>query len=315
MKVSRGWWAVILVLAVATFKVYDVQAWNCKGYNFRVTSLGSVQVENRSGSDEPSQEADVYVNGSKVINDARVPAMDAETGWKEFATVRVPSGDWSWKVKGESDCSDDGEHDGKKPTATPDPTVPRPTATPDPTATKKPRSTETPKPTVTDTFTDTPEPTRTKIVPSQTVNPTDTPRPRPTNTPKPDPSDTPRPNPSDTPKPKPSSTPRPKPSSTPSSMPSATPSETATQIYVETIDCECFDDLEVWAYLHIDDEAKAQLIDAIYWGNEPLVNAVEQSAVNVFVDADIQPILYAMVAIFTVLAGNLILAIYQQIKK
>lgn len=73
--------------------------------------------------------------------------------------------------------------------------------------------------------------------------------------------------------------------------------------------------MEVWTYIHIDDEAKAQLARAFEQGNESLVEAVEQGGVSVFIETELQPILYVLVGIFAVLGGNLILAIYKQIRR
>jgi len=278
----------------------SVSLWDCgdnEGYNFRVTSSGSVQVENHSDSNEPAQEADVFVNGQKVINDADVPAMKAGTSWTSFDSINPPSGSWEWRVKGETDCGDRGEHEGDDPTKTPKP----PTETPDPTAT------------------DTPEPTSTPVTPTHTVEPTDTP---PTAT-KPRPTDPPRD--TDTPKPDPSDTPRP-PAPTSTQKPSATKppaTSTATSVTTEVpptdVKCECVTPaeggVEVWAYIHIEDAARDQLAKAIALGNEPLVKAVEQGGVSVLVEAELQPILYALVGIFAVLGGNLILAIYKQMRQ
>ena len=264
MKFSKGWIAVFLVVGLAAVLAFPASAWNCGKYNFRVTGSGSVQVENESDSDEPSQDADVFVNGSKVINNANVPAMKAGADWQEFATISVPGGDWSWRVKGETDCSDDGEHEGDRPTATPDPTS-RPSATPDPTTTpKRPTETLTPSPTET-------------VLPSATPTTTETDIPDPSPTDKPQPSKTSRPQPSDTPKPRPTDTPKPTLTAVPSATSSPAPSATASPTLTETAyPCECFDDLEVWAHLHIDDEAKGQLADAIDLGNEDLVAAFGQ---------------------------------------
>lgn len=296
MKLSRGWIAVFLVLAVALARVWTVYAWDCSKYNFQVTSGGEVQVENKSGSDEPAQHADIFVNGEKVLINISVPAMESKTSWTSFASVRPRSGDWTWKVEGSKDCEDSGKHEGERPTATPDPTVtdkPRPTHTQDPT------------PTVT------PDPTRS---PSET--------PTATNAPPTDPPPTDKPQPSDTSQPKPSDTPRPKsvPSNTPTrtataiSMLTATPTVTSTATIGCAFYCQNYDG-EVWAYIHIDDEAKAQLAQAISWGNEPLVAAVEQSDIDILIEAELQPILYVLVGIFAVLGGNLILGIYTSVIK
>jgi len=163
-------------------------AWDCGKYTFRVTDSGQVQVENRSGSNENAQKADVFVNGSKVLNDAQVPSMPKGTDWTAFAEIEPPAGDWTWRVKGESDCEDAGDHSGLGPTATPVSTSP-PTSVPTetlepsavPTATAIPSATETPPPTAAPTETERPESTATltQIPPPE---PTDTPKPAPTQT-------------------------------------------------------------------------------------------------------------------------------------
>ncbi len=201
---------------------------------------------------------------------------------------------------------DGDDKETPRPTATPDPTAtrrPRPTATPDPTATSRPGPTATPDPTATDT----PDPTRS---PSET--------PTATNAPPTDPPPTDRPQPSDTPQPNPSDTPRPK------SFPSKTPTRYSTEIATltptatATVGCACCcQDYngELWTYIHIDDEARAQLESAIAWGNESLVEAIDRSNVSFSVETELKPILYALVAIFAVLGGNLILGLYNSFKK
>jgi len=197
----------------------------------------------------------------------------------------------------------------RKPSKTPDPTAPRSTATPDP----EPSAT--------------PDPTSR---PSKTPEASDTPRP--SKTPKPDPSDTPKPKPTDTPKPKPpTNTPKPPPATFTQRPPATKPPATltATPYYTDVpptdVKCECVTPtavkggVEVWTYIHIEDAAREQLALAIASGvergNEPLVKAVEQGGVSVFVETELRPILYALVAIFAVLGGNLILAIYKQIRQ
>ena len=216
--------------------------WNCgsnSGYSFRVTSSGSVQVQNHSDDNEPAQKADVFINGELVIDDADVPAMNAGTDWIEFAHIYPPAGNWEWRVKGESDCSDSGEHlsstpppptDTEVPTATSDPSPtdrltatpdpdPEPSATPDPEPTKKPTRTPDPEPSATDDDDDdptrTPKPTRTKE-PEDTETPDPTKTQKPTRTPDPEPTDTSRPDPTDTPRPQPDPTDTPKPQPEPS---------------------------------------------------------------------------------------------------
>ncbi len=213
MKLAR---VLLGVLVVAVLVLPSaVGAWDCKEYNFNVTARGSVQVENRSNNDEPSQTANVFINGDRVLKDVVVPAMPAGSGWTEFTTVDVPDGTWTWRVVGSDDCNDKGSRGD--PTATPDPTA---TFTPD--VTETPRPTKTPKPTRTPTEieptdTDTPEPTDTPVVPTRTSTPTDTESPLPTETPVV--TDTPTATP-DTPTPTPTETPLP--TETPTDEPTPT---------------------------------------------------------------------------------------------
>ncbi len=71
----------------------------------------------------------------------------------------------------------------------------------------------------------------------------------------------------------------------------------------------------VWTYIHIEDAARDQLARAIAEGNEPLVEAIEQGGVTVFVEAELQPILYVLVGIFAVLGGSLIFSIYKFMRR
>ncbi|HLE03491.1 MAG TPA: hypothetical protein VI729_02610 [Anaerolineales bacterium] len=180
--------SILAIFAVGILFPQPASAWDCGKYNFRVTASGQVQAENRSSSNENAQKADVFVNGSKVLNDAQVPSMPKETDWTGFAEIVPPADDWTWRVKGESDCEDEGEHHGAVSTATPAPTAPPtsvPTATPElsasPTATAVPPATSTPQPTASPTQDSQPTQTATltQVPPSE---PTDTPKPAPTQT-------------------------------------------------------------------------------------------------------------------------------------
>lgn len=83
--------------------------WNCSQYNFTVDEIGRVFVQNLSGSNEPGQTADVYINNVLVANNVSVPAKSAGTDWTLITTVPVPNtGTWTWKVHGDSDCEDTG---------------------------------------------------------------------------------------------------------------------------------------------------------------------------------------------------------------
>ena len=185
--------SVLAILIVGLLFPMPASAWDCGKYNFRVTASGQIQVENRSSSNENAQKADVFVNGSKVLNDAQVPSMPKGTDWTAFAEIEPPAGDWTWRVKGESDCEDTGEHSGPGPTATPVSTsaptsVPTATIEPPatPTATAIPSATATPPPTASPT--QEPQPTETATLtqvpasPPPPPEPTDTPKPAPTRT-------------------------------------------------------------------------------------------------------------------------------------
>ena len=231
--------ASLLVLILALVLPLTAQAWDCRRYNFRVTDGGSVDVENRSGSDEPAQKADVFVNGSKVIDDAQVPAMPAGTGWTNFAQVNVPAGDWTWEVEGEKDCGDDGEHEGRDPTKTPKPPTetPRPSHTPDPTPTHTVEPSDTPE--------DTPTATETPVTPTHTVEPSDTPADTPTATKRPpDPSDTPPPD-TKTPTPK-VKTPEPTETATPQIVTPTPSTPTITPTATEGCPCGYPEHIEAW---------------------------------------------------------------------
>jgi len=180
--------SILAIFAVGVLFPQPASAWDCGRYNFQVTASGEVQVENRSGSNENAQKADVFVNGSKVLNDAQVPSMPKGTDWTDFDEITPPTGDWTWRVKGESDCEDTGEHHGVVSTATPLPTSPPtslPTATLEPsvvpTATAIPSATGTPPPTASPT--QEPQPTATLTqVPPPPPEATDMPKPAPTQT-------------------------------------------------------------------------------------------------------------------------------------
>lgn len=104
---------LLLILGVGT-GVYLVQnqqiipagAWNCRLYTFEVGKDGVVTVKNGSTRDEPSQRAEVYIN-NQLIDTLEVPALnsgDATT----LGNVEVPEDDFTWRVKGTSDCENEG---------------------------------------------------------------------------------------------------------------------------------------------------------------------------------------------------------------
>ena len=237
--------------------VFSAEAWDCEGYNFRVTASGSVQVENRSSNDEPAQEADVFVLGDLIINDAEVPAMKAGMDWTEFEQLPgIPRGNWNWEVIGEKDCRDNGEFEDEEPELTPTLEL---SNTPAPTVTSVPELTVTPSMEPTDTFT--PEPTGT-LVPTEeatetlevtsTPGPSDTPTPKPTEKPEPIKTNTPIVVSTNTPLP-----PTPTPTSAPigtaaiSMVQTATPTIVACPYTCCPICCGC----QVQAQLGVDSEA------------------------------------------------------------
>ena len=150
-------WAVLgMAVLVDIFSAKSAQAWDCKGYNFRVTKQGEIQVENQSANNEPPQEADVFVNGQKVREGLPVPEMESGADWVTFGQLPSPVGDWEWRVVGSKDCEDSGEHEGEEP---------KPTDTIEPTSTSEATSTLVPK--ATETLTEAPptlEPTATIVL-------------------------------------------------------------------------------------------------------------------------------------------------------
>jgi hypothetical protein len=225
--------SIFSILLVGALFPQPASAWDCGKYNFQITASGQVQIENRSSSNENAQRADVFVNGPKVLNDAQVPSMPKGTDWTGFAEITPPSGDWTWRVKGESDCEDTGEHTGS--TATPVPTLP---PTPVPTATSEPSAT--PTATAVASATGTPPPTATPTQePQPTVTLTQIPPPPP---PPPGPTDTPQPAPTRT---LPPSTPRPtateteRPLGTPFGLAAVTATETPTGAVCLACCCAC----------------------------------------------------------------------------
>uniref|UniRef100_A0A831YZ29 LPXTG cell wall anchor domain-containing protein n=1 Tax=candidate division WWE3 bacterium TaxID=2053526 RepID=A0A831YZ29_UNCKA len=107
--------SLVALLAVSV-PLQTAQAWNCKRYNFRVEQEGNVFVENRSNSDEPEQQAQIYING-ELIATLEVLAMPKHTDWTFIGHVDVPSG-FTWEVVGTKDCRDRGEYESPTPTPT-----------------------------------------------------------------------------------------------------------------------------------------------------------------------------------------------------
>ena len=118
--------SLIALLAVSV-PLQTAQAWNCQKYNFNVERDGDVFVENQSNSNEPAQQARVYINGT-LTETLDVPAMPKHTDWTLIGHVNVPDDGFTWLVDGTVDCDDDGEY--KAPTATPTPVPPTPTDVP-----------------------------------------------------------------------------------------------------------------------------------------------------------------------------------------
>jgi archaellum component FlaF (FlaF/FlaG flagellin family) len=140
-------------------------AWDCKNYTFAVSGDGTVIATNNSSRSEPSQKADVYVNGSLVAT-LDVPALSPGQN-ATLGKVDVPGGSFNWRVAGSKDCASEGTTTGieackelrfsisspsSTPTSTPTGTI-TPTISPTstPTGTPGPTSTSTPGPTSTPT--------------------------------------------------------------------------------------------------------------------------------------------------------------------
>ncbi len=226
----RRFWIAVAGTALAMLAIvllaFPTFAWDCRRYNFRVTSGGDAQVENRSGSDEPAQQADVYIPADHYSGTVDVPAMPAGTGWTTFLNVVPPAGDWTWRIVGSKDCEDSGEHEGKDPTNTP---PPKDTPTDIPTDTPEPSATPV-TPTLTASATDTPT-----DIPTDTATLTETKRPPPTET-RPPPTEPPEPT-RTKPPPTKEKTPEPTQTATPK-VPTPTPS-TATITPTATPGCPC----------------------------------------------------------------------------
>jgi len=146
-------------------------AWDCKNYTFLVDSAGVVSVSNQSTRSEPAQQAKVYIDGNLVAT-FDVPALPSGQS-ATLGTVQVPTGTFSWKVVGTSDCQNSGTQTSEKISCktlsfyltqnTPTPTkelTSTPTSTPTPTLSPEtPTPTQTPSeisPTATPSFTPTP---------------------------------------------------------------------------------------------------------------------------------------------------------------
>ncbi|MBN1169142.1 hypothetical protein JXA63_04600 [Candidatus Woesebacteria bacterium] len=173
-------------------------AWDCSSYNFGVSGSGVVTVKNDSTRSEPSQKAQVKINGVQVA-EFEVPALPPGQG-STLGMVDVPSEPFNWQVIGTKDCQDSGQDSPvisceqltfnlERPEETPTPTISAtPTVTVTPTATPTPTNTSTPTPTGTTTPvpTATPTPTGTSTPdPTATPTPTGTTTPAPSNTPTP----------------------------------------------------------------------------------------------------------------------------------
>lgn len=138
---------VFLVSQSAEFRT---QAWDCTKYVFEVSEDGVVTTRNGSTRNEPSQRADVKINGELVAT-LDVPALDAGEA-ATIGNVPVPDNGFFWEVIGSKDCEDQGSYEPKE----------TPTPSPSPT----------PEPTVTGTVTPSPSPT---VTPSITTPPSATP--------------------------------------------------------------------------------------------------------------------------------------------
>lgn len=129
----------------------EPSAWDCKNYTFNVDSKGVVTVNNSSDRDEPSQQAQVYID-DQLKATLSVPAL--LKGQKAtLGNVEVPKEAFNWKVQGTKDCSNSGKSTPApiacellkfslaQPSLTPIPSLtvtPEPTITPIPTTTSQP---------------------------------------------------------------------------------------------------------------------------------------------------------------------------------
>jgi hypothetical protein len=108
--------ALLLVGSVSTIILVQRQAlitglaWDCSKYVFEVSRDGTVTARNGSSQNEPSQNADVFVNDVKVQT-LNVPALNAGQA-VTLGTVTVPAAPqgFTWKVDGQADCDDNGSY-------------------------------------------------------------------------------------------------------------------------------------------------------------------------------------------------------------
>lgn len=84
-------------------------AWDCSKYVFSVSQTGLVTATNGSNRNEPNQRVDVYIDNA-LVNTFDAPDL-APGATANLGTVTVPpSGVFSWKVDGQSDCLNTGSY-------------------------------------------------------------------------------------------------------------------------------------------------------------------------------------------------------------
>lgn len=115
-KVIATIFGVLLMVGAITTGVFlsreqqllPVSAWDCSKYNFLVAQDGKVTVQNASTRSEPAQKAEVFIN-STLVKTLDVPNLSPGSS-ATLGTVTVPSGAFSWRVKGSADCEDSGNY-------------------------------------------------------------------------------------------------------------------------------------------------------------------------------------------------------------
>lgn len=148
-KLIVGFGAILVLVVGVVAGVHLTQrtqiipagAWDCSRYVFEISRDGVVTARNGSRLNEPSQRADVYIDGVKVatFDVPRLRSGDAAT----LGSVEVNSQDgFTWRVDGSRDCDNEGSFQ-PEPTEAPTET---PTETPTDTPTESPTETPTEPP-------------------------------------------------------------------------------------------------------------------------------------------------------------------------
>ncbi len=104
------------VVLVRSQQLNNASAWECSLYTFGLGQDGSVTVQNGSSTNQPQQEAQVYINDI-LIERFTVPALNAGAG-TTLGSVSVPQDEpYTWKIQGTLDCQNVGSVGGNSDSA------------------------------------------------------------------------------------------------------------------------------------------------------------------------------------------------------